>query len=120
AVSVCVTVTVTPGRIAPLESLTVPLSCAVACAHAAACAMKNMSTAPMPFRVNRVMPPPSFTCVARCYGHVVQVVNAAARRAGVLCATIAALHEGGVLTVKKSHHLGLVVAALVSVRLAAW
>src|SRR5438105_5968245 len=33
-VSVCVAITSTPGNTAPLWSLTVPLICAVACAHA--------------------------------------------------------------------------------------
>jgi hypothetical protein len=44
-VSVCVTVTVTPGRTAPLSSRTVPLSCAVACAQAEPLASARINAA---------------------------------------------------------------------------
>src|SRR5580765_6425369 len=54
-VSVCVAVTVTPGRTPPLSSRTVPLSCAVACAHAAALVRQRMRAAPMEFLMKRVM-----------------------------------------------------------------
>src|SRR5258708_7519439 len=40
-VFVCVTVTCTPGKTAPLGSLTEPLICAVACAHTAGTAAES-------------------------------------------------------------------------------
>src|SRR5688572_7297078 len=51
-VSVCVTVTVTPGRTAPLSSRTVPLICAVACAQAVPPASMRINAAAKPLRKN--------------------------------------------------------------------
>jgi hypothetical protein len=44
-VSVCVAVTVAPGRAAPLSSATRPLSCAVACAQAESAVRKVAASA---------------------------------------------------------------------------
>src|SRR5919106_187956 len=53
-VSVCVTITVTPGSTAPLSSLTVPAIWAVACAHAAL-ARRTLAPATHNARTSRVI-----------------------------------------------------------------
>ncbi len=60
-VSVCVTVTVTPGSTAPLSSVTRPFSAAVACAQAIVVVRSSVSaTAENPLR-NRLMAAASVT-----------------------------------------------------------
>src|SRR5687768_18138691 len=59
-------VTVTPGRTAPLSSVTVPLSCAVACAQAGVIARNPIRTVTPRHLASRAMDPPC------CVGHRAQ------------------------------------------------